>query len=767
MFLIPLSHELPTSFLTDYKTKNFPHQLSPHFMKLDEATGALRELTIDDNLEMLKRNNFIWYGDQNDGWQYFNLRDVLFYMRKGIFYTGTQYQANSNVSVFTRNKEKYYAIHTNTDSRSWSYDYQTSFFTGIPIAPRIVHVVHNGLDYLLPVKLVNWKTFDLIDSYWVNTDTAIATMLAKITELVVTKYALATSFNANMWFRHPTDGRILIGNQRDYYMETDVAILIDGKTAFPDCVITGSTKIYNLLNEFGTDTASSKNRVLYRGAAGMQGIIPVTHEDYYNYDKTKIIGKDASGKFDIYDLNYMKSLYTGKHTILEPVHKFGLAVSRFDFGQSTNGNSHGSNSGSFAFRNIANFTINDKNPPILNGFGIDCIILNNNRAIKNRNTHRGASYATGQGNQYIRNVIAPFIFIQSNDLNQLSFMVFNTGYINTLFKNAEVYRTPKNKDFDYFTITDAEADYQPKLESLFGSETNYEQAYQAQSLILFQRGFSGKSFLNNTSEWLELVKKYGTYGQTATNAQIIDTAKCYDFRDFNALTLFQGNFVRQNNKGNDSPNQYMNCQIRGVGTTDINVVNNKTDNVLVDAIFDHYCEIFHHAPIYIVDINILKTFGLDTEYHKYMPDRCIWFEVDDLYIYTADGKIEGFNLKYVDGTSQYKFIYNLQQFTKFKARYAETVKEVLWDTRKTSNTDFCSVIYEFTYTTTGNTTSTAVNGSTFNKIYSDTIGDIFLSEAYYYDEFYCNNWLPLQKAVFRLDGIELNTAMEPEQGGAQ
>lgn len=702
MFYFPIYNLLTPNIFdltTDNgKQMNIPRQLAFHFLKRDEATGATREADINDDIQIVK-------GDRNDlKWQYLNLRDILFYMNirpSTTISIWSDKPSDGNPAVyFTRRKNTMYCY----PYKHYNYGYKTA-------SKHFVHIEHNGNDYILPSVRVNWNDFSFVDLWALGTE---KDLLYTKVKALCEKHGITTIPNCNAIYKIKGNKYIIGEWANGYYMNTP-AFLVDGITPFKDSFLSDYTEMYNLLIDSGTtNTATGLNSEGYGRVSNIIIDLPFVHDDYYpfDYDKVKYLGTDTSGKVKIWNNSYTSTLPKRPY-ILDPVHTLGLIVC-------TDVWTSASSKGGQKHNHISNMYLNSVIPKITGGGGITIVILNDNREVKDRwNYVARFNQDPSTMKDGIYTMIEPGVICSIDEQNRFSALIDGnyTLKFSKLLSKGEIYRTPKNKDFDYFTITAND------IKTLYDDE-DYINIVTVDTMVILQKGYTGKSMVENIDEYIALKN---------TSTDVFGNMTAHNFRDANILKLYEKLFESPTSTSHTFPANI---------TKPTNV-----DNVLVDGAFDHFNEIFEKAPVYIVDTNILKTFGLGGDkYHQYMPDRSIWFEVDDLYTYTTDGKISDFNAKYVNLTSgNYEFIYDLQQFTKFKAKYLQTVKEVLWDTRIANNTDFFYMDENFE-----NTQHT---------------GTAYLSSCSDPDEYFSIIWQPLSHAIFNLYGICLDTAAEPEQEG--
>ena len=246
-------------------------------------------------------------------------------------------------------------------------------------------------------------------------------------------------------------------------------------------------------------------------------------------------------------------------------------------------------------------------------------------------------------------------------------------YFNTQFKNyrtriasyakdATIYRTPKNADYIYKD--------NPREETKNHIMIDYWQSED--NFVIFDRVV--KNVIDNNNEWDE------------TKDTRIDF-ECDGYRDLEALKWVE-----------HIPMQtYENYDV----TYQINSVLKDMTPItqLVDYKMKYISNQFQKCPIYIVDIKYFKALGHSELYKTLLPFRCVFFTIDDMYLYTEDGKIDKPNPKYFsEEENSNEFVYNLQLFDKFSIKHFGKVFEVVWDTKKANNTDFTISGDKITYT---------------------------------------------------------------------
>lgn len=276
-------------------------------------------------------------------------------------------------------------------------------------------------------------------------------------------------------------------------------------------------------------------------------------------------------------------------------------------------------------------------PLIINGdYGLSAIIMAN---ISNSYTD---SYATER----------PTIDYMPNNVNKY----INEEYkiwenkIAIFAKNAEVCRTPKNLNYIYKDNPDTKTQHKILLESL--SNTTH-------AFALFDR--VPKNLIDNYEEWVETTDTRNDF-------------KCDGFRDIEVyrwLSHIPMQFYR-----NYDTTYQLNKEIREIEQT----------NQLIDFAMKYISNQLANCKIYLVDTKYFNAIGHSEWYKTLLPFRCIFFPIEDMWLYTADNKINKLNPKYFGDNNE--FVYDIQQFTKFCVKHYSKVFEVLWDTKKENNTDF-------------------------------------------------------------------------------
>lgn len=218
-----------------------------------------------------------------------------------------------------------------------------------------------------------------------------------------------------------------------------------------------------------------------------------------------------------------------------------------------------------------------------------------------------------------------------------------------LTKDAEVFRTQKNKDYIYKD--------NPHLSTKNSIDLDYFSL--SDTFAIFDR--VPKNLIDNNNEWDE---------QTDTRISF----DCDGFRDIEALKWLL--HIPTNIHNNIDLTYYFNTKIKEM--TPI--------NQLVDFEMKYISNQFQNCKIYIVDTKYFNAIGHSEIYKTLLPFRCVFFCVDDMYLYTADNKINKLNPKYFDDNGN--FVYDIQQFDKFSIKHLSKVFEVVWDTKRDNNTDF-------------------------------------------------------------------------------
>lgn len=227
---------------------------------------------------------------------------------------------------------------------------------------------------------------------------------------------------------------------------------------------------------------------------------------------------------------------------------------------------------------------------------------------------------------------------------------------NTKIIDAEFYYTPKNKDIKYNDNPNFKLDIK----------------YQYQYMIQFaniQNNPNNKLLIDN---WQELKNEPETI-KVETNKEYLNYKNFKDVEIYQYLNT-QGTIGIVNGSRNPLCTAY----------NKISKAN--TINKLIDSRFDFFNDVLNNTHIYIVDTNICRAIGFEKDYWRFMPLQALWFEVNDLYLYTQDGKIDKFNPKYINTNDN--FIYDLYLFNKFKFKWYMKCKEVLWDTKLNTKQDF-------------------------------------------------------------------------------
>lgn len=750
MFFVSLHKYYPELSVTgnyNGSIADVPMQLSPYFLKKDEITGETREVTINDSVQIVSLNSSLMPA-------YIQLKDVLFFGRK-------------NCGWINRDTEHFIS--------SYLARCQNEYESSIPRTKGNVAAIPNiiflqdpdGNDYVAMGNKFNWTDFTMTPTYIICTYSALASqnawnpnyveyynnqyykdLLAKIDELT-TKYAGDTMYYK--YFYPLTDGNVLIAPYSSYKYDLSrnaIAIVTGSTKPLKESIMT-KNEWRTILEERGKQSGNSDYP--YQTYDFYPYIM--RHAKKYNtYNKSKyFIGLSHCGKFELYHKDVQNEIPPFPITTL-PLHKLGLMVAcdTSDYPGLT----------SFPISNLCHNGVRDK---IDGTWRFNFTLWNgcDSRSVRNRwdfrqtvdsNTYAG--YLAGSfDTTNSPTIMSAMVDDTTGKINIYSIICnggswWNTAYVNfyihAMLKDAEIYRTPKNKDYNYFALDEIPIElykdvgvgaYNGNLvtgSSTQYSSTSYDWIYffgTDTNIAFLQKGFEGKTMLTDSEE-------FKTLSGTASSTDVTEYLTCFGFRDWELLNnLYLGRNSSKfdtrlaNNFAASSNPVIPKIQLNRNKTTITDVFNERTDNIMVDGIFDHFNDIFAEALIYIVDTKVFGAYGLSApEYHKFMPNCCIWFEVDDLYSYTTDGKISGYNTKYVnsDGT----FVYDLQQFTKFKARYYEHTKEILWDTHIANNTDFAMRL--------------------------DSQTKIYLSNLNAISEFYVSMWKPYQTAIKRIE-IKLNT----------
>ena len=677
------------------------HQLSFHFLKKDEITGETREVGINDDLKIVK---FVKNDGSNkypigDSWSYVNLKDVLFFTNS--------YSPTRSAAIFSRDKNKFYSYFKRYTPAN---DSIFSFF------PNIVHITHKGKDYLVHSKRLNTNDLTL-DPIWALSDSYTQTLIDKINELLK-KYSVKDDYKYTACAYTKIDENTWIISGSSYI--TRYSILADGKTPFPDCFL--ATVDTN-------DAELAKLQEKYRDLEFKSGdslFIPKVHTDYFPYDKTRKVGTDISGKFDLYDADYLREL-PQQPIILEPMHNIGLLVNAFHYNDDTD-----LTLSDFVISSNVLFT---RSPHVFDGFNeFDLTFYCGKRSVKRRYSKRNRLIGTYDFTENMPKTITiectPY-----NLMNVCGYTIYeNKTYPLILMKDADIYRTPKNKDYDYYgSITEVPIDLYRDSGTSSSNYNKLNWGNAPRNTAVLQKGFTGKTALSNSDDYKSSPKTVGYYyGKDLVESNDMTLS---GFRDFEMDYALRQWGILYNDFPTKTRAPYKFQDWEQIGYKEADGLVAASDNILVDAQFDYFNDVFRDAPIYIVDTKILKTLGLSApRFHRFMPNRCIWFEVDDLYTYDDAGKITGYNTTYVDSTNG-SFIYNFKLFTSFKVRLYENVEVVTYDTQK-------DVMEDFTYATNADT---------------GAILDPILQVCDDISEFHIVMWVPLQKAILRIGNIKLNT----------
>ena len=752
MFFVSLHKYYPTLTKTGANSSgqiyDVPMQLSPYFLKKDETTSETREITINDSLQIVSLNSSLMPA-------YIQLKDVLFFGRQNCGYINRDIKHFISPYLTRGGNDIEYSIPRTKGN--------------VAAIPNIIFLQDtDGNDYVAMGNKFNWTNGTMTPTYVLVTEGGVTgsnqwnpnyityynnqfykDLIAKIDELT-TKYAGDTMYYK--YFFPLTDGNVLIApyNGHTNDLSRNAIAIVTGSTKPLKESIMTKNEWRTILEERGKPSGDSNYP--YKTFDFYPYLM--RHAKKYNtYDKSKyFIGLSHCGKFELYDKSIQNEIPLFPITTL-PLHKLGLLMAvntNVSDGLIT-----------FPLSNLCHNSVLDKidgtvrfNFTLWNGW--------NNRSVRNRwdfrqtvdsNTYSGymgGAFSTTSG----PTILSAMVDDTTGKINIYSLIV-NGGswwsaylnfYIHAVLKDAEIYRTPKNKDYNYFELNEIPLDFYKDVgvgaynnnlvtgSSTSWNSTSYDWIYFVDintNISVLQKGFEGKTMLTDSEE-------FKTLSGAASSTDATEYLTCYGFRDWEIINnLYTGRNSSKFDTRTDSnfaSGGYSNITIPQIylnrnKTTIAEVFNERNDNIMVDGIFDHFNDIFAEALIYIVDTKVLGVYGLSSpEYHKFMPNCCIWFEVDDLYTYTTDGKISGYNTKYVnaDGT----FVYDLSQFTKFKARYFEHTKEILWDTHIANNTDFAMRL--------------------------DSQTKIYLSDLNAISEFYVSMWKPYQTAIKRIE-IKLNT----------
>lgn len=699
----------------DKNIASIPLQLAPHFMIKDPVTGETREHKISDKWEAVFSVDLRY-------WHYANLQDVIFYVSKASDTVG------STNGYLTADKEKMYCYFANSydSSRKNNGGYVWPNRSGVSLFPVFEHIEYNGKDYLVRAQRLDEKTMELTPLFHLNPATA-RTKFKAILDTLCDKYGLAKLDAITALIRMPDDGTFVIGAKAGGYYLNGAAIIIDDKTPFPDCYLPNEYvsglgyKVNTYLQNHGTNTTT-----FYEP----KGLPEITHRDYYNYDQNELIGTDVTGKIKLYNASYINA-QPDYPIILEPIHKLGLSVFGFFSTRSGMGNQNKDSDYAWPISNFIPCNLMDKfTSRHRNDFKIYCGERSYKLPYQKRPEFGGRS-----GGLYMGLTAEAAIFnwfIESKEDNSLTALGWCWDSYNQYpimrIKNATIHTTPKNENYDYYGA--AETADLLSLQKDSGLITQPEKGYVENwpCAAVLQKGFTGKTTMSNPAD-------YATATAGGKTADPNDFT-CRGFRDWDLFYMLTRSVYGRHIFDKNSPTQtvcpwtFTKGSVSNYPSTATSIDEN-AETILIDAQFDYFNEIFTDAPLYIVDTKVLGCMGFKApEFHRFMPNRCIWFEVDDLYTYDNNtGKITGFNTKYISATDS-AFIYDLNNFTKFKARYFEQTKEVLWDTKVADKAS--------DFTTTG--TPTLKN----NLDISDFIITV---------------WKPLQKAIFMIDGLTLDTGV--------
>lgn len=281
-------------------------------------------------------------------------------------------------------------------------------------------------------------------------------------------------------------------------------------------------------------------------------------------------------------------------------------------------------------------------PSIINGdYGISIVIANNNI------TNQRLKYDTKR---------TTLNYIPSNAWVWNGLTAFNESVecngnkVVLAAKDAEVYRTPKSMNYIYKD--------NPHLKTQNKIALNLDGQYP-DNFVIFDR--VPKNIIDNNNEWDE-------------TKDTRDSFDCDGFRDIEVFKWLS-HIPTQINHNFDTTYQF-NKEIRDIEKT----------NQLVDLKLKYISNQLVNCKIYLVDTKYFNVIGQSEWYKTLLPFRCIFFPINDMWLYTADNKIDKLNPKYFGENNE--FIYDIQQFTKFCVKHYSKVFEVIWDTKKANNTDF-------------------------------------------------------------------------------
>lgn len=654
MFVIAANKLLPN---TNLNSTQFFKYIEPFFTK-DDGNGNCVPLSINDNFEILSGNQY-YSSPFYYKFRYLNLKDVLFFGLKGK-------------TVLSRDKNKFLP-----NVRGDSFHNTPHSGRGY-LSPYLVFVRDetNDTDYLTWAKIIDYKNMKLIPLYLVtyygigSADTArqyYTDLVNKLAELGKKYYPNDTSewgYLGETYQDNKTGIIFLKLNARQIRLDIpfDKAIISDyNKRLSEDVQLSTIQGGYCLMPEYS---------------------IP----DEY---KKQSLGRETTGRFSVYPMNILEQELSCYHIIKEPLQNIGLTVFKIDYGLSRWQNT------------ISNFFCQGKYNQSTNEVYQDFVLWNGERSLKaNFRKRLTQNAAIEEG------------ILEITDEHKLNFIGLAGIYnpIRKMMINAQPYTTPKNKDYDYFTLKDVPLDvYIDYINNKLGQQKCIN------SIACLQRGYTGKTLTKNYDEFIALFN--GKENIDTSNISLIDKFRVCGFKD---LELYA------------SILQYWD------GTIFTNMSKSKIENrpaidtQLIDSRFDYFNEILDEASIYVVDTSIFKALGCeDNYYERLMPTKCIIFEVTDLYLYTETGQIDKFNPKYIN--EQGEFVFDIYQFEKFKVKYWEQVREVVWDTKRANPTDFKNLRED-------------------GKILTRYCGTVA--------EYYLTMWEPYKKAVICLDSLVLDTRID-------
>lgn len=645
----------------DIKKYNLFKRIVPHFFKKDMNTNQIRQLDINDNLEMLKPEINQYFTGTRQKWKYFNFKDVLFYYNRNGY------------TVFTRDNSKYTIINQGT----------TNFNRNILLFPHIHLITKNDNKKLFThSKVINYKSSKLFDLYYLGLVSFNGNKLSfdycnnVITPILKEFNLLEEGFEltkTDAWHIYTAHNHIvfLINNitnnlvmvvsyinkttnvTKSYYIEINTE-LPDGITVFDE-----TFDSYHIKDGYKHFSYPSINIYSEATEYSLKNL-----SQFENNKNIKVLNNNIINSYDLSQINqeYQKLYPNHKfdtsyttYRIDDDIFKLGAIVLQGPVFESAPFDMYGGSNtckiGNFSqFNNTSIFDV-DK---VVYSF----IFMYKGRSFKF--PYSFSAYTTDSNfNAY------SYMFLLPKNINGNP----NLGFAATRYSNYDRDRifyskdlsiclTPKNKDFKYLE-----------------QEANTEETNQYFNMCgLLQNNFVGKNIFDNFEE---LPEKYNTDDQ-----KTIDYMKSYDYRD---LQLY------------NAPESSFNTENPGLGLITgrrQQIIDNKNKHIpfLIDSRFDYFNEIFEDALIYIIDTRILQALGCDEDYwNSIMPSRSIWFEVNDLYLYNTDGTIKEFNPKYIEKdttTELMKFIYDYKQFTSFKAKYFTNTIKCRYDTQIQVETDF-------------------------------------------------------------------------------